>query len=318
MAVFTALTRADATALLEHYQVGELVDLQGIGSGIENTNYFLTTDRGAYVLTLFERLTAEQLPFYLQLMRHLAQRGLPVPAPAATRSGALLTTVKGKPAAIVTRQPGHAQLAPDAGHCAQIGAMLARIHLAAADFPLFQCNLHGIGWWKAVLPQLEPFVTDRVYSDLAEEVMFQDSFVRSADFEQLARGPIHADLFRDNVLFDGEEIGGVIDFYFAGCSVWLFDVAVTVNDWCVDLDSGAIDPARAVALLAAYHAQRPLTEVEHRSWRTVLRAAALRFWLSRLYDRYLPRSAQLLAPHDPARFERMLRQRASAAHLPWP
>jgi len=317
MAVFTALTRADATALLELYDLGALVDLEGIGSGIENTNYFLTTDRGAFVLTLFERLTAAQLPFYLLLMRHLAQRGLPVPAPASTRAGALLTVLKGKPAAIVTRQPGRQQLAPGPEHCAMIGAMLARIHVAASDFTMYQPNLLGIGWWKAVLPQLEPFVPDVIYTELAEEVMFQDGFVRSADFEQLGRGPIHADLFRDNVLFDGDHVGGVIDFYFAGCSVWLFDVAVTVNDWCVDLDSGALDPARTRALLGAYHAQRPLTDLERRSWRTVLRAAALRFWMSRLYDRHLPRAAHLLEPHDPARFERMLRLRVAASELPW-
>jgi homoserine kinase type II len=156
------------------------------------------------------------------------------------------------------------------------------------------------------------------FQELAEEVIFQDSFVRSAQFERLPAGPIHADLFRDNVLFEGDHIGGVIDFYFAACSIWLFDLAITVNDWCVDPESGEFDRARALALLQSYHAVRPLMEHEHRVWRTVLRAAALRFWISRLYDLHLPRPAALLKPHDPARFERMLRLRTRQPDLPWP
>jgi homoserine kinase type II len=195
------------------------------------------------------------------------------------------------------------------------------MHLAGLDFAPFQPHLRGIGWWKSAVPRLEPHVPDEVMHILTEELIFQDSFFRSARFEKLPSGPIHADLFRDNVLLvrDGEHdrIGGVIDFYFAGCSIWLFDLAITINDWCIEQASGEFEPARAHAMLNAYHAVRPLTEDEQECWRTSLRAAALRFWISRLYDYYLPRPAHLLTPHDPAHFERILKCRTAAASLPW-
>lgn len=321
MAVFTPLSRAEAAAFLTQFALGELAELEGIGAGIENTNYFLTTDRGRYVLTLFERLTFKQLPFYLELMRHLARRGLPVPEPQENRAGVLLSELKGKPAAIVTRLPGRAVTDPTPAQCALTGAVLARLHLAGHDFPLFQPHLRGIGWWKETVPRLERFLPDETFHVLAEEVVFQDSFFRSPQFEKLPAGPIHADLFRDNVLIeadeDGERIGGLIDFYFAGCSIWLFDLAVTMNDWCIDRASGAFDAPRAQAMIDAYHAVRPLTDDERACWRTVLRAAALRFWMSRLDDLHRPRPAELLTPHDPSHFERILARRTVDPLLPW-
>ena len=321
MAVFTALTRAEAASFLAQFGLGELTDLQGIRSGIENTNYFLSTSHGRYVLTMFERLTFKQLPFYLELMRHLARRGLPVPEPQENRTGALLSELKGKPAAIVTRLDGAAVVHPTPAECALVGDVLAKMHRAGEDFPQFQPHLRGIGWWKDAVPKLEPHVPDKLFSLLADELIYQDSFFRSARFESLPSGPIHADLFRDNVLIAstpaGERIGGVIDFYFAGCSIFLFDLAVTMNDWCIDPATGSFDDARAQAMIDAYHAVRPLTEEEHECWRTVLRAAALRFWISRLYDYYLPRPAEVLTPHDPAHFERILRHRLGDATLPW-
>lgn len=318
MAVFTALADAEVERLLQQYSLGRLQRLQGIASGIENSNFFLTTDAGEFVLTVFERLSFVQLPFYLELMRHLAQRDLPVPAPCETRTGTLMAEARGKPLAIVARLPGRWVESPTPAHCAQMGSLLARMHMAAKDFPRFQPNLRGIGWWKDALVRLEPQIPDATFHELAEEVIFQDSFFRSALFERLPSGPIHGDLFRDNVLWDGERIAGVIDFYFAGCSLWLYDLAVTVNDWCVHLATGRFDLPRARALLDAYHARRPLTEDEQQAWRTVLRAAALRFWISRLYDRHLPRDAHTLTPHDPARFETTLKQRIADTALPWP
>jgi homoserine kinase type II len=318
MAVFTALTDTEVERLLQQYSLGHLRALKGIAAGIENSNFFLTTDAGEFVLTVFERLSFAQLPFYLELMQHLARRSLPVPSPRETRAGKLMAEVRGKPVAIVDRLPGRWVEAPTAAQCATMGALLAHMHLAASDFPRFQPNLRGIGWWKDALGRLEPKLADHVFHELAEEVIFQDSFFRSPAFEQLPSGPIHADLFRDNVLWDGERIGGVIDFYFAGCSLWLYDLAVTANDWCVDLTTAEFDPPRAQALLDAYHAVRPLTDLEHDCWRTALRAAALRFWISRLYDLHLPREAHTLRPHDPTRFEITLRQRRVDTTLPWP
>jgi len=317
MAVFTALTREEIPALLAQYRLGALRDLQGIATGIENSNFFLTTEDGRFVLTIFERLDAGQLPFYLGLMGHLAQRGLPVPDPLSTKANALFTQVRGKPAAIVSRLPGRAVELPAPAHCALVGSFLARMHLEARDYPIFQPNLRGVGWWKEAAAALEAHLAQEVFHRLAEEVIYQDGVARSSGFEQLPSGPIHADLFRDNVLFDGERIGGVIDFYFAGCGAWLFDLAVTVNDWCVDLESGAFDRQRTTSLLCAYHALRPLLEEERFYWRAMLRAAALRFWLSRLYDLHRPRPAAVLQPHDPGRFERMLRLRIREDELPW-
>lgn len=321
MAVFTPLTQDDIAALLARYALGGLQAAEPIAAGIENTNYFVSTSGGQWVLTVFERLDFAQLPFYLELMRHLARRGLPVPEPQPNDAGDLVSALKGKPAAIVTRVPGRWIERPGAAHCAKLGALLARMHVAARDFPRLQPNLRGIGWWKAALPQLEHRIPDRLYATLAEELVVQDGFFRSPVFEALPSGPVHADLFRDNVLWTGSgdaaEVGGVIDFYFAGCTLWLYDLAVTVNDWCVDLESGVFDRPRAEALLAAYHAERPLLAAEHAVWQTALRAAALRFWISRLYDYYLPRPASLLTPHDPVRFERMLALRAADADPPW-
>ena len=321
MAVFTPLSRADVAAFLTQFSLGELVELDGIKTGIENSNFFVTTDRGRFVLTLFERLTFKQLPFYLELMRHFAQRRLPVPEPQENRAGSLLSELKGKPAAIVTRLPGTAVRNPTALQCALTGDVLARLHMAGQDFSLFQPHLRGIGWWKETVPRLEQYLSDDDFQRLAEEVIYQDSFFRSARFERLPAGPIHADLFRDNVLIErtanGERIGGLIDFYFAGCSIWLFDLAVTMNDWCIDDATGAFDATRAQAMLDAYHAVRALTEEEHECWRTALRAAALRFWISRLDDLHRPRPAELLTPHDPAHFERILARRTNDAVLPW-
>ncbi len=321
MAVFTALTREDITGLLAHYSLGELLAYEGIPAGIENTNYFVDTSTGRFVLTVFERLTFRQLPFYLELMRHLARRLLPVPEPQENRSGSLVSEVRGKPAAIVTRVDGTPVERPTLEQCARIGTLLAHMHLQARDFPHFQPNLRGIGWLKSVLPQLEPYVDDTTYQFLAEEVIFQDSFHRSPVYETLPHGPVHADLFRDNVLWEGgpgsNRVGGVIDFYFAGCTTWLYDLAVTINDWGVDAADGAFDMPRARALLNAYHAVRPLTDTEREVWRPMLRAAALRFWISRLHDLHLPRDAHVLKPHDPTRFELTLRRRIVDAELPW-
>ena len=309
MAVFTPVSLDDLTQWMTQFDLGKPLALKGISSGIENSNFFLTTETGEFVLTIFEKLTFEQLPFYLQLMRHLAERDVLVPAPVANRQGDILHTLHGKPASIVTKLKGESQLAPKPVHCAAVGAMLARMHLAGRDFPLHQPNLRGLDWWLETTPVVLPYLPEAAQHLLRAEIHTQEAFAASAVYRELPRGPIHADLFRNNVMFDGERLTGFFDFYFAGCDTWLFDVAVTVNDWCIDLDSGALDMPRVRALLDAYHAVRPFTEAERISWRPMLQAGALRFWLSRLYDFYLPREAEMLTPHDPTHFERILRQR---------
>jgi len=314
MAVFTEVSFDEAAALVSRLGIGELTALDGIASGIENTNYFVDTSRGRYVLTLFERLTHEQLPFYLHLMKHLAQRDIPVPEPQADANGEILHALKGKPAAVVDRLKGRHHLAPDTAHCESVGAMLARMHLAGSDFALHQPNLRGLAWWEETVPVVRPFLAPAERELLEAELAFQRHVAASATYAGLPRGPIHADLFRDNVMFEDDRLTGFFDFYFAGVDTFLFDIAVCLNDWCVDLESGRLVEERAAAFVAAYDAVRPLAGVELRSMPALLRAAALRFWISRLWDLYLPRDAAMLKPHDPAHFERVLRARVET---PW-
>ncbi len=309
MAVFTEVNAEQAQALLGELDLGELRELRGIEGGIENTNYFATTSEGEFVLTLFERLTFEQLPFYLHLMKHLAQRGIAVPDPAANRDGDILHTVCGKPAAVVNRLRGKSELAPGAGHCAAVGAMLARMHLAGRDFNRSQPNLRGLPWWNDTVPVVLPYLDAPQAALLRAELAFQNHVAASSAYAALPRGPVHADLFRDNVMFDNGELSGFFDFYFAGVDTWLFDIAVCLNDWCIDLPTGAHDARRASAFLQAYAAVRPLSHAERSLLSAMARAGALRFWISRLWDYHLPREASMLKPHDPTHFERVLRQR---------
>jgi homoserine kinase type II len=309
MAVFTQVSDNEARDLLRQLQLGELHALRGIEGGIENTNYFVTCDQGEFVLTLFERLTAEQLPFYLYLMKHLAHAGIPVPDPRANKAGDILHTVCGKPAAVVNRLAGRSQLAPEAVHCAAVGEMLARMHLAGRDYERQQPNLRGLPWWNETVPVVLPHIDPEQAALLRAELAYQNHIAASSAYAALPRGPVHADLFRDNVMFEGEQLTGFFDFYFAGVDSFLFDLAVCMNDWCIDLPSGAHDAPRANAMLAAYQAVRPLTAAERSLLPALLRAGALRFWVSRLWDYYLPREASMLTPHDPSHFERVLRQR---------
>lgn len=322
MAVFTPVSDDDARQLLQNYSLGELVSLRGITAGIENTNYFLNTTQGEFVLTIFEVLTAEQLPFYIELMTHLAERGVPVPHPQATRNGERLIRLHGKPCTIVTRLSGGYEPDPGPMHCALAGETLARMHQAAADFPIRQPNLRGLPWWQETVPHVLPFLDEKQAEMLRTTLAEQTAFAETALYAALPSGPAHCDLFRDNVLFDGTyetpRMGGIIDFYFAGCDTWLFDVAVTANDWCIERETGALIEDRLQALLSAYAAVRPFTAQEREAWPMLLQAGALRFWISRLYDFFLPRPAQTLKPHDPRHFERILRLRrtVSAPALP--
>ena len=326
MAVYTEVTPEAAAELADQLGLGTVTALRGISSGIENTNYFLTVEGGHragdgpqdWVLTLFERLSFEQLPFYLYLMQHLAQRGIPVPEPQADARGEILHRVAGKPAAVVNKLAGGHQPAPSDRHCQQVGAMLARMHLAGRDYPRQQPNLRGLPWWTETVPVVLPYLTEAQAALIRDELAFQQALAASPAYAALPRGPIHADLFRDNVMFDGlpghEKLTGFFDFYFAGVDTWLFDLAVCLNDWCIDLPTGRLDEARASAFIGAYDAERELSHDEIRLLPALLRAGALRFWISRLWDFHLPREASMLKAHDPTHFERVLRERVAT---PW-
>jgi homoserine kinase type II len=304
MSVFTPVTPEQMAAWLKHYSIGALTELEGIATGIENTNYFVTTTHGCYVLTLFEKLTPHELPFYLNLMAHLAHHGIRCPRPIANLDNEYLDTLNGKPAAIVTCVPGKDLAQATIAQCATIGALLAEMHLASASYRERMPNPRGTQWRETMLPQVLPFLGADEVVLLKNEMRFQSQ----QSFDPLPRGVIHADLFRDNVLWNDGLIGGIIDFYFACTDALLYDVAITVNDWCLENNSNGatLDRERTAALLNAYHEVRPFTTPERDAWPALLRAGALRFWLSRLYDFHLPRPGVLTCAKDPRHFEHLL------------
>ena len=306
MAVYTPITAQQAQTLLDDLALGQLIRLQGIQGGIENTNYFVDSERGSFVLTLFERLTHAQLPFYLELMRHLAEKGVAVPAPHANAAGQILHTVAGKPAALVDKLAGASQLKPQSVHCAAIGRALAQLHVAGADFPLQQPNLRGLQWIAQTVPVVQPYLNPEQTQLMQSELSAQQTLAASSAYASLPRGAVHADLFRDNALFVGEQLSGIFDFYFAGTDTYAFDMAVCLNDWCIDLSTGQDDAQRVAAFVQAYEAVRPLTAAERELLPAMRRLGALRFWTSRLWDFYLPREAEVLQAHDPKHFERVL------------
>ncbi len=316
MSVFTPVTEAQLAVWLKGYSLGTLEKLEPIAAGIENTNYFVTTSQGAYVLTLFEKLTAKELPFYLNLMAHLARHGIPCPAPIADLADRFLGELNGKPAALVTRLAGKSVMRPGRGECAQLGAVLARMHLAGRSYPGFLENPRGPRWWKEAAPLVRPFLDAGRQALLDAEMAFQGLH----RFPDLPRGPVHADLFRDNALFDAGRLSAVYDYYFAGVDVLLFDVAVCANDWCLvdPANDRRFDAELVGAFLAEYAAVRPFTPAEREAWPTMLRGAALRFWLSRLYDFHLPRPGELVHAHDPEHFREILALRADPGFAaPW-
>ncbi|HJS37037.1 MAG TPA: homoserine kinase [Burkholderiales bacterium] len=314
MSVYTPVSQAELSAWLRNYSVGGLLALEPIKSGIENTNYFVTTSQGRFVLTLFERLPAAELPFYLELMAHLARHGIPCPAPIANLANALLGELNGKPAALVTRLPGRSIERPGERECAELGALLARMHLAARSYGAYLDNPRGPRWWRSAARDLQPFLDAARRRLLEAELDFQ----AGQRFPDLPRGPVHADLFRDNALFDDGRLSGVFDFYFAGVDCLLYDVAVCANDWCLADPAADRDlaPALTRAFLSAYDALRPFSAEERAAWPAMLRAAALRFWLSRLHDLHLPRPGELVHAHDPEHF-RLVLERRIARSAPW-
>jgi homoserine kinase type II len=306
MSVYTPVSASDLDAWLSRYTVGALTDLQPIASGIENTNYFVSTDRGRFVLTLYERLPAAELPFYLNLMAHLARAGVEVPAPVPDRTGALFSLLNGKPAGLVARVDGAPVVEPATAHCAHVGAALGRMHVASQSYRARLTNRRGPAWWRQAARAVKGHLDGGQAALLDAEIKYQTGFGRG----KLPKGAIHGDLFCDNVLFSGDRVAGIIDFGFAATDFFAYDLAITVNDWCVRMD-GSLDPDLVRAMVVEYHATRPLTDDEREAWPSLLRAAALRFWLSRLYDLHLPRPGELIHAHDPMHFERILRDRVA-------
>jgi homoserine kinase type II len=304
LSVYTPVSEGQLAGWLKNYAVGAPLALEPIAAGIENTNYFVTTSQGRYVLTLFERLPAAELPFYLDLMAHLARHGIPCPAPVADLGNRYLSSLNGKPAALVTRLEGKSKENPSAADCSELGALLARMHLTARSYGGYLENPRGPKWWRVAAREVRPFLDAELAGLLDDELRFQAQH----RFPDLPRAAVHADLFRDNAVFQDGRISGVFDFYFAGVDCLAFDLAVCANDWCLvdPARDPRLDERRTAALLGAYAAVRPLQPAEQQAWPVLLRAAALRFWLSRLHDKHLPRPGELVKVHDPEHFRNIL------------
>ena len=312
MSVFTSVSIQELQLWLEDYAIGELVDLKGISSGITNTNYFVTTRQAEgsdrrYVLTLFEHNSIEELPYFIDLMSHLAAHGIPCPRPIADKTGASLHLLNGKPAALISCLKGGDVDLPNAAQCAAVGQVLAQMHIAGLSFEAQakypnSHNSRGAEWRVRTARQVLPHLGAEDQLLLQHSMQFQ----LTLDTTQLPMGVIHADLFRDNVLFDGDEIGGLIDFYYACHDVLAYDLAIAVNDWCVESD-GSLSSVRLQAMLQAYEAVRPFNQLERNAWTSLMRIAALRFWLSRLYDQIFPQAGELTHAKDPDYFKRILK-----------
>lgn len=309
MSVYTRITRPQLDQFFSAYTLGEVVSFEGITDGIDNTNYFVTTTQGGFVLTLFESLTVDDLPHVLKLLSHLGKNSLPCPCPQSDRQGNSLRLLNGKPAAVFRRLSGAATAAPSVLHCQEIGLQLASLHRCTQDyvFPIKSGN--DLNWCKTVLDKVGAHVSVADRELIDDELAFQAE--NSA--ANLPRGVIHADLFRDNVLFDDERLSGLLDFYSACTDTLLLDVAITANDWCCD--NGTVNHEKFAALLAAYESLRPLEPLEKRHWPILLRAAALRFWLSRLEHQCYPRPGDITQQKDPLIFRRILLQHRQQTYL---
>ncbi len=302
MSVFTTVSADELTEWLKAYPLGTLLELKGIASGITNTNYFVTTTSGRYVLTLFEEHTADELPYFLDLMTHLAERGVPCPHPVKRNDGVQLDELNGKPAALVSCLVGRDVETPNEIHCAEVGRVLANMHLAGESFSGNSHDTRDSVWRQTTADKVFGLLSADDQSMLSQVMQRQASL----NLDALPQGVIHADLFRDNVLFDGEKIGGLIDFYYACRGAFLYDLAIAVNDWCVNAD-GSLDKPRVMAMLKAYHAVRALTAQEKAVWTDMLPIAALRFWLSRLKDKHFPHAGELTHAKDPQHFQKILK-----------
>jgi len=301
MAVYTTLTDADLAALLAEYDIGRATSCKGIAEGVENSNFALDTERGRYILTIFEkRVNEADLPFFMGLMARVAERGVPAPEPIATRAGKLFTHIKKKPVAIISFLEGVWPRTPDVAHCAAIGEALARMHVALDGFELTRANALSLNGWEALIAPrlaqaeyLRPGLARLIERDVAE--------VRAAWPSDLPRGAIHADLFPDNALFLGARLTGMIDFYFACTDFLAYDLAICLNAWCFEQER-AYDLARGAAMIAAYETIRPLSDAERAALPILARGAALRFFATRLTDWGDTPEGAMVRPKNPLEY----------------
>jgi homoserine kinase type II len=305
VAVYTEVADEELARFLATYDIGSLLSYKGIAEGVENTNYFLHTTAGSYILTLYEKRVSEaDLPFFLDLMQHLAQRGLNCPLPVMSRAGALLGRLAGRPAAIITFLEGVAVRRPSAGHCGALGEALAKLHVAGEDFPMTRRNALSLDGWPPLFRAAET-QADTVAPGLAERTRRELDHLRRTWPDGLPAGIIHADLFTDNVFFIGPDVSGLIDFYFACTDAFAYDLAVCLNAWCFEPD-WSFNLTKGQAMIAGYQSVRRLASEEAEALPVLCRGAAMRFMLTRLVDWLNVPPGALVKPKDPLEYDRKL------------
>ena len=310
MSVYTSVIENDLEGLLQLYNIGELVDFRGIAQGIRNTNYFVNTTSRRYVLVLFEHHQAEAIVYHVRLMAYLSAQGISSPSPVADKKGSFLNTLCQRPCLLVKCLPGDTVYMPNATQCSRLGSVLAEFHLISSfhKYPP-PSDAYGLSWMFGSGNLLKNMVEERCIEVLLDELAYQNG----VDASVLPKGTIHTDLFRDNVLFEGNKLSGLLDFYDACLGAYIYDLAVVVNDWCRD-DAGGLDEERYFPLVQAYARQRPLNACEKRLWGSMLRRAALRYWVSRLRDFFLPKIGAITHTKSPDVYMRILL--ASRSHPP--
>lgn len=306
MAVYTQISDEALESLTNRFDLGSLVMVKGIAEGVENSNFLVETTRGRFVLTLYERrVKAEDLPYFMELLTHLKQQGIACAAPLHARDGRAVVEISGRPAALFPFLPGVSPKRPSATQCGTLGGALAHLHRASQGFALVRPNALSLDGWASLVAATAPRA-DSVYPGLAVLIAQELAFLQGGWPRGLPRGTIHADLFPDNVLFLGERINGLIDFYFACTDDYAYDVAVCLNSWCFEPD-GAFNHTKGHALLSRYHADRALLPAELAALPVLCRGAALRFLLTRLYDWLHPDSQAMVRPKDPREYVMKLR-----------
>jgi homoserine kinase type II len=305
MAVYTEVTAEELDVLLARYGIGDLVACKGIAEGVENSNFFLETDRGQFFLTLYEkRVAATDLPFFLGLMEHLARNGVSCPTPVHDCEGRVLQTVAGRPAAIVTFLPGYSLRKPQPVHCQALGAALATLHESGLSFGLERENALSLSGWARLFALIGE-TADKLLPGMTANIGLELDTLRQAWPRNLARGVIHADLFPDNVFFLHDAVSGVIDFYFACNDLLAYDLAICMNAWCFEADH-AFNITKARALLKGYNSVRQLADGEIRALPLLARGSALRFLLTRLYDWFNTPGTAIVKRKDPMEYWRKL------------
>ncbi|MBI1649421.1 homoserine kinase [Hyphomicrobium sulfonivorans] len=306
MAVYTEVSDAELASFIASYGLGELLSFKGIAEGVENTNYIVHTSKGPFILTIYEkRVEVSDLPFYLGLMEHLAENGVTCPTPVRNAEGENLSQLSGRPAALVTFLEGFWVRQPTAAHCGHVGRALAEMHRGGEDFAIRRANALGLNGWRPLYDKFAPDANG-IVPDLAPLIEGELDYLEANWPQDLPEGVIHADLFPDNVFFIGDELSGLIDFYFACNDALAYDIAVCLNAWCFEKD-GAFNITKGRALLRGYESVRPLTDAERAAMPTLARGAATRFLLTRAYDWLNTPKDALVSPKNPMEYVRKLR-----------